>query len=446
MSRLLGLVVLGGALPVLALAQDAPDEAKGQKALDERFLPALVELAKLYNGKGDPEACCFFCECALGFGAGDAEALKGLKKKWEDEVYYGRVRGGVVLKDAAPIEKAMGGLGKEYRAIVEELLKKGASKEGLTDAQKQVMWACVVRSELARGAHEYVQATQRFNELRRSMKLRAILWDFENSSKLILGGWYMGETGDWRGEDTDKAAVSYTANVEFAKNETNLLPRGQGSRSIDYAFPDLADEIRALALIRMSLLNPDARRLWLANWSGGKKEWTEWIRMYSIPRGVYRPDIATPSRHYGRETVAEEKDRWTDLEERIRIGGKDLVLSKYPYEGESDAPWSYGSGIELSWNDPKPDTWRCGLPIMIRFFVEAELTDVETELRKDKGWPVGCRRYLTGDERVDLKPCATILLIPEKRLDKDTKYHITIKCKVGGTPYERKWSFTTRAK
>jgi hypothetical protein len=46
------------------------------------------------------------------------------------------------------------------------------------------------------------------------MKLRAVLWDFAASSKLILAAWHMGETGDWTSEQkSDETLCSYSESV-----------------------------------------------------------------------------------------------------------------------------------------------------------------------------------------------------------------------------------------
>lgn len=78
----------------LAAQERAPKDRAAD--LDARLLKVLTELAALYDGKKDPEAAHFFAECALGFGSTD-DAVKAIRKKWEDEVYYGRSRGGKIL-------------------------------------------------------------------------------------------------------------------------------------------------------------------------------------------------------------------------------------------------------------------------------------------------------------------------------------------------------------
>jgi hypothetical protein len=112
-GALLGSFVIG------ATAQDGGDLAARVAKLDERVLRALGELAALFDSKKDPEATHFLCECAIGFGSKDA-ALADLKKKWEDEVYCGRVRGGVVLADAKPITEKLGAIAKEYGVVFAE--------------------------------------------------------------------------------------------------------------------------------------------------------------------------------------------------------------------------------------------------------------------------------------------------------------------------------------
>ncbi|MBI2932968.1 MAG: hypothetical protein HYY16_15090 [Planctomycetes bacterium] len=420
--------------------QDGADEWQKRLAeLDARFLPALAELARFYDVQQDPEATAFFCECALGFGSAD-EKLKELKKKWQDEVYYGRVRGGKVLHDTSPIERRTAELGRQYRALVDELVRKGTSQEGISDAAKRLLHDAVVKSELARGAHEYVQATQRFNELRFKMKLRAILWDFEGSRALILGGWYMGETGDYRDPESDKGSFYYTADVETAKGGSVRCPNPR------LALSRIADEIRSYALAREDLANPDSRQLYLGAWTAGRSFST--ISLYGIPSIDCRPDIATPSTRYARATVAEERDNWQDVEQTIKIADKRVIVVHYPYEGEPDAPYAFGDGkkSEHGWADPKIRFLRrCGLPIMLRFYTDVKLTDVKVSFRKAKGSSVLVRLYLDRDPRVALYNLPTVLILPEKHLDPSTEYSVQIKCKLNGVPFEKKWSFRTRA-
>jgi hypothetical protein len=82
---------------------------------------------------------------------------------------------------------------------------------------------------------------------------------------------------------------------------------------------------------------------------------------------------------------------------------------------------------------------------MVRVFTMAKLSEVEATLRFKKDG-VACRTYLSGDDRVPLGEFATVLLLPEKHLDKGVNYSVSVKGKLDGEPFERKWSFTTREK
>jgi hypothetical protein len=438
-------------LPSGAVAQDGGDAAARVAKLDEKLLKGLTELATLYDGRKDPEAAHFFCECALGwFGARADEKLKAMHKKWEDEVYYGRSRGGAVLADAKPIDEKLSGLAKDYKTVFDELVKVAAEKKGLADEAKRILHDVAAKYELSKSAGEYVQATQRFNEVRLKMKVRAILWDFEGSRKLILAGWYMSETGDWAvggAPKTQDGHVAFGDHVEWAKERSSRTPFYSYS-TVDFKFSEIADELRAFALTRADLLNPDVRRLLLGR-GGPGKELNE-IRLYAIPRDHYRKEIATPSAR-ARETVAEARDNWVDVEDSVALkaGGR-VLLARYPFEGELDAPVGFGHGRnEYGWQDKTVESKGLssyGLPIMLRFFGGKELSDVACEVKKKGGYALSTRDYVTGDKRVELGDLPTVLLLPEKPLDKGTDYVVKIKGKLDGTPFEKKWEFKTREK
>jgi len=433
--------VLAGVALAIVLATGALGGATqdgGGAGLDEQLVAALIDLARAYDEKKDPEAAHFFAACAIGLGSLD-EYPKGLKKTWENEVYYGRSRGGKALVDTAPIEKKLASFAKEYKSVVDSLVKSG---KGISDDARAKLDRAVVRYELARGAHDYIQATQRFNELRRQMKLRAILWDFDMSSRFILAAWYMGETGDYlRDAKSDETSVWYSADVAFGKEEANKSPWGE------YGLRDHADSLRPFAILREDLLNPDARQLALGRWQGGKAIKT--MILYRIPRTEYRKDIATPTRRAAGQTVAEDRDLWKDVEETVKVGDKHVIVACYPYADEPDAPRVLGDGkrTELGWADPNvKDLNKCGTPIMLRLFIKGAPTDVQAELRKIKGSSVGSRLYLNRDERVDLDDEATVVLLPEKPLEKGASYTVSMKFKLEGVPIEKNWIFTTREK
>jgi len=434
-----------GALTALfcppAVTQDGGDVAGRVAKVDSKMLTALFELAVHFDSKKDPEAAHFFCECAIGFGSTE-EKIKALKKKWEDEVYYGRSRGGVVLSDVKVIDEKLPGLAKEYKGAFDDLVK-AAGKGKLADDETALLHRVAAKVELTESAGEYIQATQRFNELRSKLKLRAVLWDFDASSKFIQAGWYMAETGDYLSDGKpEEKAISFSDCVAFAKQNAVTAP------DID-TLRDHADRLRAMCLARQDLLNPDVRRIWLGRWGKGAK--LKGLTAYRIPRDTYRPDIATPSSR-SRETVAADRDQWVDIEESLSLkaGGKALV-SRYPYDAETNAPFTFGDGEnwEHGWSDEavkRKGQTSFGLPVMLRFFGGKELADVDYEVKKKGGYAVSCKKYLNGDKRVELDDLPTVLLLPEKPLDKGTTYTVKISGKLDGTVFEKKWEFTTREK
>ncbi len=431
MTRLLALILLWPAL-------QADEPAVKVQKLNERLVAAFVELAGDYDSKKDPEACHFFAECAIGLGSKDEKTV-ALRKKWEDEVYYGRSRGGVVLTDTKPIEDRLATISRDTRNLFEDLVKASGEK-GTDDKMKAALSSAAVMHEVARGASDYVRAVQRFNALRSKMKLRAILWEFTASAKLILGAWYMCETGDAEATTPDVTAISYTEGVKFARDESNRSP------NCPVPLREYANRVRSFCLMREDLLNPDARRLWLGWWNGGAK--LKSMALYSIPRGTYRKDIPTPSAKFRGETVVEEKDHWLDIEETIKVGSTMVPLARYPFDGETDTPVAFGDGAgdEAGWADPtieRKGLYSFGLPVMLRFFGGKELSEVDYELRKKGGALVSCKKYLNGDKRIDMEDLPTVLLLPENPFDKGTTYQVRIKGKLDGTPFERKWEFST---
>jgi hypothetical protein len=349
-------------------------------------------------------------------------------------------------KDLSSINSKLAGAAEDGKALFEGIVA-DAKKSQVTQESRALLRRSVLLRELTRGAGEYIRATQRVNQVRAKMKLRALLWDFAASSRAILAAWHMSETGDWSPDQkSDESLYSYSDAVPWAKENANRLPTWSYTR-LKIELSDVIDEVRALAVVRENLLNPDARRLWLGYW--GKGQELECIKLYAVPRGKYRDDIATPSARFRGETVAEDRDRWADVEETVQAGSCKTVVAHYPYSGEADAPTTFGYGefSEVNWSDATLDRkglYTMGLPIMLRFFGGEKLTDVEFELKPKGGRAVSCRKYVNGDKRVDMENLPTVLLLPEKPLDKGTTYEVRIKGKLDGTPFERKWEFTTQ--
>jgi hypothetical protein len=418
-----------------------PDEKLSKKIekLDARLVKAFVELAKQYDELKDPEAAHFLAECAVGFGSKD-EKVVAIKNSWEASVYLGKLRGGVVMPDPKPIFAMLGGLDGEYMKIIDPLVAQ-ARKDGISEETKKVLHECAIKHELARGAHEYIQATQRFNALRRSMGLRAVLWEFEASTKYISAAWYMSQTGDVdldpKYEQTRLSSFYHTPGAEVAKKWTSRLV-GEGLK-------DQPEHLRSFAHVRADLLNPNARRLHLASWIGGRI--FNPITLYTIPQLPYRSDIPTPTQRFSDETLVKGLSDWVDTEDTFLANGKRIPFARYPYEGEPDAPFSYSKAGESGWARSEGQFLeKAGVPIMVRFFTDGSTSDIEAELKDKSGTPWPLRIYNDGDKRLvghDRWPM--VLLLPEKPLKPRTDYTVKVKCSLNGSVFEKSWSFKTRA-
>lgn len=444
--RRLSLSVL--ALPLLSfpggsLAAGSADEADEKLQaraikIDLRLVKALEELAKKYDEAKDPEAAHLLASCAIGFGSKDPK-LATIKGSREVDLFVGKLRGGELIADANPIDTALRGIATDYKKLLDPLfpqLKKGE----LSATAKGLVHDLVPKYEIARGAEEYIQATQRFNKLRRAMGLRAVLWDFEKSQQLILACWYMGETDDYRSEErSNTASPMYTEAVELAKQKC--------ARPLYRKLQEYPDTLRSYALIRQDLLNPNARQLWLAHWAGGAK--VNPMTAYAIPQVPYRDDIPTPSERYSRETVIEQWPGWTDTEDTVLIGGAKIPLARYPHDAETDAPCVFSNGkgaMELGWDRSEVDFLiRAGLPIMMRVYAPGKPTEVTFDLRTKAGRKIPLRVYLNGDERVIFYgDWITVLGVPETHLESGVEYNARISFKVNQVPVERSWTFRTR--
>jgi hypothetical protein len=417
-----------------------PDEklAKKIEKLDLRLVKAFVELSKQYDELKDPEAAHFLAECAVGFGSKD-EKVVAIRNSWEASVYLGKLRGGIVMPDAKPIFAMLGGLDGEYMKIIDPLVAQ-AKKDGISEETKKVLHECAIKHELARGAHEYIQATQRFNALRRSMGLRAILWEFEASTKYISAAWYMAQTGDVhfdpQYEQSRISSLYHTPAVELAKKTT--------SRLVGDGLKDEPEQLRSSAHIRADLLNPNARRLHLASWIGGRI--INPMTLYAIPQLPYRSDIPTPTQRFSDETVVKGWSDWVDTEDTFLANGRKIPYARYPYEGEPDAPSSYSRVGETGWARGEGKFLeKAGLPIMVRFYTDGSTSEIEAELKDKAGtlWPL--RIYNEGDKRlVDHDRWPMVLLLPEKPLQPRSDYTVKVKCTLSGSAFEKSWSFKTR--
>lgn len=423
-------------------AQDADEKLTARVAkIDDKFLHSLGDLAKKYDADGNPEAAHFFAECALSFGKSDSD-LSALKKKWETDLFLGKVRGGKLLEAVHPIKEALRGPQAEYKKTLDEITA-SARAGALTDTRRRILHDCAVKYEISRGAHEYIQATQRINQLRVGMGLRAILWDTEASRKLILAGCYMGDTGNYNdgagnaaAEAQEKGNVFWSEAVEFARRETARVPYGE--------MLDAIERLRSTALAREDFLNLDARRLFLGRWSEGRK--IAGMTLYRVSPVGYREDVPTPSRRYAGQTVTEELKTWVDTEDTHLANGKKVPYVRYPFSDEKDVPRHFEG--EYGWAESEEKSLaKAGAPIMVRFFAECVLKDVEISLIDKSGRKHPWKVYRDGDKRVQFhvqRP--TVLVVPEREFDKGMVYTISIRCKVDDTPFEKQWSFTTSAK
>jgi hypothetical protein len=434
--------ILRRSLLTLALASfypgfsSADDEklAKQLGKLDAEFVKALTELAKKFDKDTVPEAAHFFASCALGFGSKD-ETLSSIKASHEASVYLGRLRGGEPLKETALITSALGGVSTAYKKILDPwiaLARKGA----LSDEGHKLMLDTGVKYEISRGAHEYVQAIQRFNALRKAMHLRAVLWDSDESRHLILAAWYTGET-----EDRDYENPKHKDSPFYSPS----VGRGIGTSWGMDTLREYPDVLRSYALVRQDLLNPNARQLRLAHWGGGK-EISTWAA-YSIPQLPYRTDIPTPTQRFKGETVVQD---WVEVEDTVESANKKIPIVRYPYPKEQNAPrvFSNGRGAMESGGWAKSEhnfLEKAGVPIMFRFFLDCTFTDVSVELSNSIG-TCPCRIYQNGDARIEFhRDFTTILLLPERPLEPALQHTVTIKGKLNGSPFEGTWSFTTRS-
>ena len=429
------------ALMVLTLCEGSQGQNEAEKSaehierLDARFAATLADLARRFDQERNPEAAHFLAACAVGFGLNDP-AMRLVQHSWETDLLVGKVRGGTPINDPHVLRNALHGYAQEYGKIV-EALSRDAEKGTVNDVSRRLLHECGIRREIAASAHEYIAATHRFNALRRAMGLRALLWDFEISRKLILAAWYIAETGDTDSEShSDVRSPLYDPFVEKTKKEVTIAPF--------YAVKDHPQVLRSHALARQDILNPNSRRLWLAQWQGGRK--LKSVTLYAIPLLPFREDIPTPSERYARQTLVKD---WVDTEETIHLDDRAIPFAKYPYDGEPDAPWCFSNGKgaqEAHWNPEEyPFLERAGVPIMLRFYSDATLSDVKAVLKDPLGKTVPCRVYVSGDKKVSLPlHLPTVLVVPERQLERGTKYTIDISCSLQGTRFQRAWSFTTR--
>lgn len=421
-------------------AQDSDDKLKLRvEKIDEKLAKALAELATKYSEDSDVEAAHFFAECFRGLGKKD-DKIHAIWLDWELKVYLGKEQGGKPLEKAAPIGQKLASINGDYKKVLEELLAL-AKKErrSMSETEAKLFRECAVKYELTRGAQDYIKTIKRINELRRAMGLRGVLWDFENSAKMILASACWADVLDTLGSVTEKNKESAFYSEDSLKLATESAAAGY--RDIG----EWAEYLRGFALSRSPLLNPNSRRLWLGHWK--RFDGFTAVSAFQIPQLPYREDIPTPSQRHDRGTITKD---WIDTEETFEAGGKKFPLARYPHDGETNLPWYFGmvgaKGTEGGWSKEEHEfTKTAGLPIMLRFFGAAKLGDMEAKLTTKSGKDVACRTYTNGNERVPgIGEWPTVLLVPEGELEKGATYTVSIRAKVNGSAFEKTWCFTTR--
>lgn len=123
----------------------------------------LEELSKKHDTLNAPEAAHFLASCAIGFGSKN-QKVAGIKGGREVDLFVGKLRGGEPLADPNAIDTALRGVATESKRLLDTLIPQLKNGE-LSEQAKRLIHMLVPMHEIARGAEEYIQATQRFNEL-----------------------------------------------------------------------------------------------------------------------------------------------------------------------------------------------------------------------------------------------------------------------------------------
>lgn len=437
-NPLVGITLALGLSSVPSSAAQDPDDkfAKRVATFDKKLVKTLEDLAVQYDKDGDVETASFFAECATGFGSKD-EKIKAIKLDCELKVYFGKVQGGKPLGSNGPIRVKLDPSKNEYKKIVEECVDQvRRKKQPLSDSQRKILFDVMVKYEISAQADEYLKATKRVNELRKGMKLRSVLWDFENSRKLILGAAPAAAAGGEYFEATQEVRKS----IFFDETLFDFMVKNSARGVAE--LEKWVEETRACALVRMELLNPNARRLWLGHWD--TFTFTT-VTCYRIPLLPFRQDIPTPTQRFEGETVAKD---WVDTEEVFDLNGRKVPFSRYPFDGETDLPCRYAYR-EDGWKDGYHRG--SGLPVMLRFFGKTQLGNVDARLIvANGGKEIAAQVFVPGDERLPGLPTSgerpTILLVPDKELNPGLTYTAIMKCTLDGVVFEKSWSFTAGKK
>lgn len=124
--------------------------------------------------------------------------------------------------------------------------------------------------------------------------------------------------------------------------------------------------------------------------------------------------------------------------------GKRIPLIAYPADKQKDVPLEFGGEIP----DPVPDASdkHVGYPVTVSFSDGPPVKEAQALLKTDAGKTV--EFWMSTPE----KPANatyqrnTICLMSKQPLEPGTTYTVTVAAKLGGKPWTRTWTFTTRAK
>lgn len=115
----------------------------------------------------------------------------------------------------------------------------------------------------------------------------------------------------------------------------------------------------------------------------------------------------------------------------------------YPADGQQDVLLEYESGEKP---DPIPDSKdrRAGFPITLRFPEKMRVRDVKAELKLDKDevpfWLTSPEKPVSEDHQHN-----TVCLIARRPFKPESHYTVKITASLDGKPFEKSWSFRTRA-
>lgn len=452
LGKIASAVIIGLALPAgTALGQgNDSDEKLAQRVakIDERFAKAFGELALKSDEEKDLEAAAFFAECHVGMGGKDPKVL-ALKSSAESEVYAGRAKPGKAVDRSAATQGKLDPFAKEYKPILDFLLGRIDQKK-LTEGERTVLYRVVVRHELASRAHEYVRTVKRLNEIRRGMGLKAVLWDYKNSTAFMPMLLIQPMTGEDLKKEEEGPAEEKRAKGWW--HWRKIVPEADGSAIMLWGdIGQAVDRVRSLGPARWGLLNPDGRRIWLAGGRAGRSGGGNVQTVYELAAGAYREDVPTPSQRYGSESgkPKEKNDKWVETELTVQVGDRRVPIAHYPFDGETEVPLAYANGEarEEKWvGEGGPKLERSGVPIGLALFGKVKISDVKIEL-EGAGKKIACFVETTpgsDDEGSRIGP--TILAVPEVGLTKATEYRVRVECKLDGSSIKREWKFTTRRK